>query len=300
MTDSRWQQTVADFGHRIPAPLILIFALILIQLSSGAAKMIMTPANANALLFLRLVIGGLLMWLVIRPKVMLFNRSQWIDIALLGVTYALINIAAYQAITHLPLALVATIGFLGPLAVSLGAARRALEFVWPALGFAGVFMLAPITGDADISWSSLSYGLGFAAAWGLYILASARAGRSTSGLDGFTVASVIAAVLLAPIGYADVSYFWSTPTLMMMTLLVTLLITVPFGLEYLSLKRIEPRVFGVLLSLEPAIASVIGIILLHEILSLMSWLAIAIVTAAAIGATLSHRASPVAQGSDAT
>jgi len=112
-----------------------------------------------------------------------------------------------------------------------------------------------------------------------------------NGLDGFVIASAIAAILLAPVGYPHVSEFLSSGTLLLLTVLVTLLITVPLGLEYLALKRIEARVFGVLLSLEPAIATMIGILMLHEFPSAISWLAIAVVTAAAIGATLARKSS---------
>jgi len=276
----------AKVGQRIPAPLILIVALIFILLSSGTAKTIMNTENALGLAFLRLVVGGVLLWFVIRPSVTKFNKSQWVDIAILGVVYAIFTVAAFQALAHLPLGLAATIGFLGPISVSVSGARRALDFAWPVLGFAGVFLLAPATGDSEYSWWSLAYGLGYAASWAAYILASARAGKSMRGLDGFAVATVIAVMLLLPISYEHVPHFISSSTLIMMTLLVSVMITVGFGLEYISLKRIEPRVFGVLLSLEPALASIIGIVLLHEVLSISSWMAIAIVTTAAIGATL--------------
>ena len=286
MSHSEWQTAAAKVGQRIPAPLILVVALVLIQLSSGLAKTIMNSENTLGLAFLRLVIGGILLWSVIRPAVAQFTKEQWVHVSILGIVYAFFNVTAYKALTHLPLGLVATIGFLGPIAVSVAGARRALDFAWPVLGFAGVFLLAPATGDTEYSWGSLAYGLAYAAAWGAFILASARAGRSLRGLDGFVVATVIAAVLLLPVGYEHVPHFSSSSTLIVMTLLVSVMITVAFGLEYITLKRIEPRVFGVLLSLEPALASIIGIILLHEVLSISSWLAIAVVTAAAIGATL--------------
>ena len=286
MHESPWQRRAADFGRRIPAPLILVFALVLLQLSSGTAKIIMTPENAQGLAFLRMLIGAPLLWLVIRPKVSLMNDQQWKDVALLGVIYAIFTYVFYAALIHLPLGLVATIGFLGPLAVSIFSSRRALDLAWPALGLAGVFMLTPSGGDAELSWSALGYGFAYALAWAGYILASVRAGKSMNGLDGFVVATAIAAILLAPVGYSHAADFLGTVNMALMTLLVTLLITIPLGLEYLVLKRIEPRVFGVLLSLEPAIATVVGIFLLFEIPSPMSWLAIAAVTTASIGATL--------------
>jgi len=286
MHESQWQRRAADFGRRIPAPLILIFALVLMQLSSGTAKIIMTPENAQGLAFLRMLIGALLLWLVIRPKVSLMSIQQWKNATSLGVIYAIFTYVYYQALIHLPLGLVATIGFLGPLAVCIFNSRRALDFAWPVLGLAGVFMLTPSAGDSELSWGALGYGFAYAVSWFGYILISARTGKSMNGLDGFVVATAIAAILLAPVGLSYAGEFMGESKMVMMTLLVTLLITVPLGLEYLALKRIEPRVFGVLLSLEPAIATMIGILLLYEIPSATSWLAIAAVTAASIGATL--------------
>ena len=288
MQRSNWQRTAAKLGQKIPAPLILVFALVLLQLSSGTSKIIMTPENAQGLGFLRMLIGALLLWLVIRPKVSLMTHEQWIDVALLGGVYAIFTYVFYEALIHLPLSLVATIGFLGPLAISIVSSRRALDFVWPALALAGIFMLTPMSGDTDISWGALAYGLAYAVGWAGYILTSARAGKSVIGLDGFVIATSIAAILLAPIGFRYAGEFMGSTSMLALTLLVTLLVTLPLGLEYIALKRIEPRIFGVLLSLEPAIASVIGILLLAEIPSATGWIAIAAVTAASIGATLSR------------
>jgi inner membrane transporter RhtA len=286
---SRWQQAVAEFGNRLPAPLILIVALILIQVSSGAAKLIMTPANVNGLVLFRVALGSLLMWVVIRPGVAHLDRRQWLDVILLGVVIAAFSIASYTALTRLPLGLAATIGFLGPISVSLFAARRLFEIVWPGLAFLGVFLLAPASPGADVSWSALGYGLAYAATWALYILTSVRATHSVRGLDGFVLASSIAALLLVPFGYSTIEQFVDTGTVFLMALLVTVLFTVPLGLEFIALKRIEPRVFGVLLSLEPAIASVVGMALLLEFLSLNSWIAIALVSIASAGAALAGK-----------
>jgi inner membrane transporter RhtA len=251
----------------------------------------MTFENAMGLAFLRLVIGGALLLLIVRPPVTKFTKVEWQDSIVLGLAYAFFNVTAYKALTQLPLGLVAAIGFLGPLCVSLLGARGKLEFLWPLVGFAGVLMLTPLKGNADSDWSSLLYGSAYAVSWGAYILASARAGRSMRGLDGFVVATVIAAVLLLPISYSQIAPFVATPDILYTTVFVAVSVTVAFSLEYFALKSMEPRVFGVLLSLEPAIASVIGVMLLHEILSMNSWVAIALVTAASIGATLMRRKS---------
>ena len=177
---------------------------------------------------------------------------------------------AYAAIVLMPLGLAITVGFLGPLSVSLLNTRRTVDFLWPLLGFGGVYLLAPSTNNSDVTWQAIGVALAYAFTWALYILASARAGKSMRGLDGFTVASAIGALLLLPFGIGEAAYFIDTSQMLFMTVVVTLLITIPLGMEFLALKRIEPRVFGVLLSTEPAIAAVIGIVILNEYLSASS------------------------------
>ncbi len=282
------QGAIAAFGLRIPAPLILIAALIALQVGSGSAKMVMTADNVFGLNCARLALGGLLLAALLRPRVWLWTRKQWVDAAALGLAFTGFNVTFYLALVHLPLGLVATIGFLGPLTVSLVGARRFLEFVWPVLAFAGVCMLTPLEEDAPVTWSAIAYGLAYACAWAFYILASARAGRSIQGLDGFIIATLISAALIFPLAYSEIGYFFSSVSLIQVTALVAVLATLPLGLEFIALKRMSPRLFGVLLSLEPAIATITGIILLSEQLSLLSWLAIAIVTSASVGATLTR------------
>jgi len=285
LTHSRWQQAVADTGNRIPAPVILIAALVILQISSGLAKTIMTPDNAVGLAFVRLSMGAALLWVVLRPPVATYTREQWTDAVMLGVVVSLFTYLAYASITLMPLGLAVTVGFLGPLTVSLLNTRCAVDFLWPLLGFAGVYLLAPSTSNSDVTWQAIGVALAYAVTWAFYILASARAGKSMRGMDGFTVASAFGALFLMPFGIGEAAYFVETTDMLMMTTIVTLLITIPLGMEFVALKRIEPRVFGVLLSLEPAIAAIIGIVILSEYLSLSSWAAIALVTAASIGVT---------------
>lgn len=215
-----------------------------------------------SLLFLRLAIGGLFLTLIIRPRVGVLNRSQWMDIFGLSLAFIAFNVTIYLALVHLPLGLVATIGFLGPLSVSLIGAKKFLDFFWPILAFCGVCMLAPVGDTAMVSWSAIGYGLAYACAWAFYILASVRTGQTVSGLDGFIIATCIAAIVIFPFAYLNIGYFFSTPTLIKLTIVVALFATIPFGLEFIALKRLPPRTFGILLSLEPAIASVTGVILL--------------------------------------
>lgn len=283
------QTALARLGQRVPAHLLLLLALVVLQIGSGFAKQIMSADNVMSLAFLRLTLGGLFLALILRPRILQFNRSQWIDVVGLGLAFTAFNVSIYLALIHLPLGLVATIGFLGPLSVSLIGARRIFDFIWPIVAFCGVCMLAPLGETGEVSWTDIGYGIAYACAWGFYILASARTGRSVPGLDGFVIATCIAAILISPLGYANAGYFLSTPTLIKMTVVVALFATLPFGLEFLALKRLPPRTFGILLSLEPAIASITGIFLLNEQLTLATWVAIGIVSVASVGVTFARQ-----------
>jgi len=286
---SKLNGRVAALAERLPAPLLLIIALVLLQLGAGLAKSIMTAPSALGMVFLRLGLGTVVLAVLVRPDWRTLGRGQWRDAVALGAVYAVFNVTTILALLHLPLGLVATIGFLGPLAVSLGAARRGPDFLWPVLGFAGVVMLTPLDGAGAASWAAISYGLADAAAWAAYILASARAGRSLAGLDGFVIAGAIATLLLAPLGLTGVGPLLTTPALIATVALVALFATAPLALEFAALKRLPPRVFGVLLSLEPGIASITGIVLLGEHLTATGWLALALVSLASVGVTLTGR-----------
>ncbi len=281
---------------RLSAPLVLILALILLQSGSALAKNLMTADTAFGLVFLRLALGGALLCTILRPDLRQLTRQNWQDLFVFGAVFLCFNLSVYSALVHLPLGLVATIGFLGPLGVSLAGARNVWGLIWPALGFAGVLLLAPgIEGQDNITWLGVGYGLAYAVSWASYILTSARVTRSINGLDGFAIATLIAALLCIPFGITQSGTFLTSPSVATLAALVTLLAILSFGLEFLVLKRLSPPVFGTLLSLEPAIATLAGLALLGEWLPWQSWLAILAVSVASIGATRSKSTGQLAE-----
>jgi inner membrane transporter RhtA len=284
---------ISDVIEAIPAPLLLIIAISLLSAGSGFTKFVLNAGNILDFAFVRLALGAVVLWAIARPNILNMSRRQWRDTALLGVVIALFKVADLYALVAMPLGLMVTIGFLGPLAVSIYGASRPVEYVWPFLGFAGVVMLAPLGQSSSLSWQAIGFGLLSALAWGSYIVISARVGRSMRGLEGFAVANVIAAVLLLPLGLSGVSQFFATTGTALVVAAVTLLAILPLGLEFLALKRLSPHVFGVLLSLEPAIASMLGLAILGEQLALLDWVAVATVSAASLGATLFSRRAAV-------
>lgn len=192
----------------------------------------------------------------------------------------------YEAVARLPLGIVATIEFLGPLSVALFASRQARDAVWVVLAAVGVVLLAPLGG-----FTLDPVGLGFALAasffLGAYILVGSRVGRSLPGVQGLALAMGVAALLSAPYGIASAGAALLRPELLLLGFAVALVSTIiPFTLEYVAMRRMSTRAFGVLLSSEPAIAALIGVALLGDALGGRQLVALVCVSIASASSTL--------------
>jgi inner membrane transporter RhtA len=143
---------------RIPAPLLAIAAIMFLQISSGTVKGVITQDNAMSLLFVRLSLGSAILWGLSKPPVRELSAGQWFDAGLLGFVVAGFNVSVYVALQVLPLGLMATFGFLGPLAVSFVGMRRRVDALWPLLGFCGVLMLTPWSGASAVSPAGVAAG----------------------------------------------------------------------------------------------------------------------------------------------
>jgi inner membrane transporter RhtA len=204
--------------------------------------------------------------------------------AAFGLTLAIMNFAIYQSFARIPLGVAVTIEFLGPLGVAVAASRRLVDAAWVALAAIGVLLLTHDGGH--ITAAGVAYGLLAAAGWAAYILLSAATGRRFPGSAGLTIAMVVAAIAIAPIGVVAGGAALLRPGVIVIGAGIGLLSSViPYSLELEALRRMPPRVFGVLMSLEPAVAALVGLVLLGQVLSAVDWLAIACVVAASVGAT---------------
>ena len=271
----------------VPPPVVVLVAILLLQFGVATAKTIITPANVVAIIFLRNLFGGLALCAATRPDLSALSQRQIGLAALLGVNLAVMNILGYLAVSALPLGVVTTIGFLGPLGVSAAMSRRPVDFLWPALALTGVTLLNPMQTDLDPL--GLAYAFGFATAWASYILLSARSARSTPGITGLALAMAAAALFTAPLAAGALPALLGNIENVRTIALVILLATLPFALEFAALKRMSPRQFGVLVSTEPAIGALVGMVALGEILSGSSWTALVLVSAAALGSTMTAK-----------
>jgi inner membrane transporter RhtA len=272
---------------RIPPVWLVVIGILSVQLGAGIAKNLFDDADPLTLVWLRLLTSAVVLGLVVRPTLRGRSAQDWRVALAFGAVLGTMNWAIYESMARIPLGLAVTIEFLGPLGLAVAGSRRTRDLVWVALAGAGVALLGVEPGD--LNRAGVAFALLAAAAWAAYILLSASTGRRWPGLDGLTVASVVATVGLAPFLIAFSGRGLGDPQVVATGALVGLLSSVvPYSCEITALRTIRPSVFGILMSLEPAAAALAGIVVVHEFLTASQWLAVACVIAASVGATRSE------------
>jgi inner membrane transporter RhtA len=239
----------------------------------------------------------------------LVRHRAWQDAAVaagFGLSLAVMNYAIYQSFARIPLGVAVTVEFLGPLAVAVASSRRPLDLLWVGLAGAGVALLtrtgegAAGHGSLPAGHGSLPAGLGFgllaALGWAAYILLSRATGRRFPGSSGLAIAMLVAAAVVTPAGIAAGGSALLRPGVLVAGLAVGLLSsTVPYSLELATLRRLPARVFGIWMSLEPAVAALVGAVMLGQALAPRQWAAIGCVIAASAGAATTARRPPPPQ-----
>ncbi len=274
----------------MPAPLLVLGAIATVQTGSAVARGLFDDLGAAGVTLLRLLLAALLLLVVVRPRVRTWSRQAWVAAGLLGLAMAGMNLVFYLALRTVPLGVAVTVEFLGPLLLALVQTRRFLDLTWALLAASGVVLLgADSNGSAPLSGLALALLAGLF--WAGYILASARLGQAVAGLDGLAVALAVAAVLVLPVGVGGAAAVLDHPGLLVGAGAVALLSSVlPYGLELTALRRLPTRVFGVLMSLEPAAAAVAGLVVLGQALSGREVVALLLVSTASLGVTVAGRA----------
>jgi inner membrane transporter RhtA len=271
----------------IPPTALVMLGIVSVQLGAAVAKHLFTAVGSLGTVGLRLFFAAAVLLLVWRPALRL-SRQAWTVVIGYGVVLGLMNLCFYLSLARIPLGIAVTVEFLGPLAVALLGARRWLDGLWALLAAVGVVLLMDGRGDLDLVGLLLALGAGVC--WGLYILLSAALGRRTTDGNGLALGMAVAALVVVPAGVADGGTALLEPWVLLAGFGVALLSSViPYSLEREALRRIPPRVFGILMSLEPAMAALIGLVVLHESLHLTQWAAVLCVVAASAGAARSAR-----------
>lgn len=279
-------------GRSLTAPGLVLTQIASLQLGSAVAKGLFADVGATATAAMRITLAAIVLYALVRPRLRALNRAQWRAALGLGVVFAAMNIAYFEAIQVLPLGVAATLELLGPLLLAVALTRRPTDLAWAALAVAGVLLLSGTDGRLPL----LGIGLGLLAAGcrAGYVLLNRQVGRLFDDWTGLAVALAIGACLLAPIGAVTGGTRLLNPGVLAAGMLVALLSSLlPYSLDLVVLRRISPRVFGILLSLSPAVAALVGFVVLAEKLTSHQMLAILLVVVASTGAVAGEtRATP--------
>jgi inner membrane transporter RhtA len=272
-----------------PAPLLVITAIASVQVGSSIAHGLFDELGANGVTFLRLALAALIFAAVTRPRFRSWSTSAWLAAALLGVVMAGMNLIFYQSIRTVPLGIAVTVEFLGPLLLALVQTRRLLDLLWALMAAGGVLLLGLDSGGAaPVTGLLLAFLAGLF--WAAYIVGSARLGGLVPGAGGLTVSLSVGALIALPFGGGAVAEVAGNPSLLIAAAAVALLSSVlSYGLEIHALRKIPTRIFGILMSLEPAAAAVAGLIILGQWLGGAEIVALMLVTLASAGVTLARR-----------
>jgi inner membrane transporter RhtA len=279
-----------------PPPVLVLLSMTTVQVGAALAKSLFASIGPAGAVLLRVGLGAFILLILWRPALRGYSWREYRWALLFGGVLAAMNFSFYQALDRIPLAVAVTIEFVGPLTIALLGSRHLINLLWVALAGTGIVLLAP-TGLGGIPLDPLGVGLALLAGvfWGIYILVSAQVGRSFPGVAGLALAMVVAAVLLLPIGIIGAGTALLNGRFLLVGAGVAVLSSVlPYSLELEALRRLPSQVFGVLMSLEPGFAALVGLLLLHEQLGVRSAVAIALVIAASLGATrLSKQVEPL-------
>ena len=273
----------------IPPTVLLLLSTLAVQVGAVLAKQLFTVIDPIGATLVRTGLGAFMLLLIWQPQVWNHRRRDYGLLALSGLAIAGTNLAFYSAISHIPLGIASAIEFIGPLGVALVGSRRLIDLTWVILAAVGLILLTPISG-AGLNLLGICLALISAGCWAAYIFLAIPVSRVFPGQDGLTLAMMMATVFLLPFGMKQVGVSLLNPTMFTYAIgLALLACVVPYSLEFSALKRLPPRIFGILISIEPAIATMVGFILLGESLGIRSVTAIGLIVTAAVGSTLFNR-----------
>lgn len=285
----------------VPAPLLVLGGIVSVQVGAAFASGLIHEVGPVMAVGIRLSVAALILLLLARPGIRGRSRRDWLVVAALGASLAAMNLCFYAALGRMPLGVVTTIEFLGPLGLAAVLSRKPAHFIAVLIAFVGVVAVSGALqgGLAAVDVVGLLLSAGAALGWVAYILTTRAVGARWRQLDGLALAMVLAALLLAP----AVAMSWESAALTWSVVLTGVAVAVlssvvPYSLELSALRRLDTRIFGVLLSLEPAVAALAGFVLLGERLSAVQVAGIALVVVASALVLRDQPADPIAEAAE--
>lgn len=273
----------------MPVAVILI-AMLSIQSGASLAKSLFPLVGAPGVTALRIALGTAILVIIFKPWRLRFKKEQRLPLLLYGLALGGMNYMFYLSIQTIPLGIAVALEFTGPLAVALFSSRRPVDFIWVVLAVLGLWFLLPLGQSvAQIDLTGAALALGAGACWAIYILTGQRAGEE-HGPATVALGSLIAAVIFVPLGMAQATEsIWQWSILPVGLAVAILSTALPYSLEMIALTRLPTRIFGTLMSMEPALAALSGMVFLGESLTFTQTLALCSIIAASMGSTLTMR-----------
>ncbi len=280
----------------LPA-LAVLGSVTALAIGTSYAKHLFPLVGAQGTSALRVGFSALLLLLFWRPWRWKTSRVDAMTILRYGLTLGLMNLLFYMAIRTIPFGIAVAIEFTGPLTVAMLSSRRPIDFLWVGCALLGLLLLLPLGGGPALDPAGVLYAMGAAACWGLYIVFGKRAGHLHAG-HTVSLGLLAASLVVVPVGVAHAGMALLEPKILLAGLLVALVSSaIPMSLEMMALKRLPKETFGILISMEPAVAALWAMLLLHEQLAGVQWLAIGCTVVASVGSTMTARRlrTPVVQ-----
>lgn len=289
--------TTAAEDRARSAALLVLASIVSVQCGSALATSLFDEVGTAGAVFLRAAFGALALVALTRGAPLRAREWPHRDVLLLAAAVACVNLFFYAALERLPLGIAVTLEFVGPLGVAIAGSRRPRDVVWVVLAAAGIVLLSDVGGGEGVDALGVALALTAGFFWGAYIVLSDRVGALAPGVGGATMAAVLSAVLVAPLGIAQGGAEILHPAVLAVGAAVGVLSTaIPYSFEIEALRRLPRAVFGVLMSLEPAVAAAIGFLALSQGLEAIEVVAIGLVVVASAGALRSAAAPPPHDG----
>ena len=272
----------------------LVVAMVSFQAGASVAKQLIPAIGAPGTTALRLGLSALIVCILQRPWRTLPSRSSIGVILIYGLALGTMNFVFYMSLRTIPLGIAVALEFTGPLAVALAGSRRRTDFLWIALAVVGLLFLLPLARtERSLDPVGVVFALAAGVCWALYIIFGQRAGRA-HGPSASTWGMLIAAIITVPVGLALGGGAVLSPSVLPMGLAVAVLSSAfPYTLEMIALRQLATKTFGTLMSLEPAVAALAGLVFLNERLTATQWLAIGAVMVASMGTVREEHGQPL-------